>query len=108
MVFFMADCSEKLKDTSSHSASTGHHPRWTPEIVRLSAPPSRANEQTGQEYLPVTGNGLPTEIDDAILKFARVLARQAAREDHAHQQAGSACHDETSGDLRAVLHRSAK
>lgn len=44
----------------------------------------------------------------AILKIARALARQAAREDHARQQAGSACNAETCRDLCEVFHRSSE
>ena len=51
---------------------------------------------------------LPTDDRDAILKLARILARQAAREDHTRQQSGSACNVETRRDLRKVFNRSAK
>ncbi|YBV96863.1 hypothetical protein M1D80_08100 [Phyllobacteriaceae bacterium JZ32] len=103
----MAD-SNKLAGSPSHFASTGHDARRPSEVVRLSALRSCAGERTGQQYLPTSGKDLPAEIDDAILKIARVLARQAAREDHARQEVGSACHDETRGNLREILNRSAK
>lgn len=51
---------------------------------------------------------LQASADDAILKIARALARQAAREDHARQQAESASHDKTCRNLREVFNRSAK
>lgn len=105
MVIDMADCSKKNASVTSHSATAEDNARWTSKVVRLSAKRSRADGQIYREHLAVAGKDLPAEIDDAILKLARVLARQAAREDHARQQAGSACHDETRGNLREILHR---
>jgi hypothetical protein len=43
--------------------------------------------------------------DRAILRLASALARQAAREDHARQQAEKT-HHESSRDLRTLLNRS--
>lgn len=50
-------------------------------------------------------HGLPDptlrrSVENAILKLARVLARQAAREDHAQDQARSACDYQTGRDIR--------
>lgn len=56
----------------------------------------------------IPSHTLQAGADDAILKIARALARQAAREDHARQQAESASHDKTCRNLREVLNRSAK
>jgi hypothetical protein len=44
--------------------------------------------------------------DKAILRLARALARQAAREDHARECADKARHYETSRDLCPLLDRS--
>ena len=104
MVVVMADCSKEIAGVTSHSPAAEHSARRTSGVVRLSAKRSRTDEQTSREHLPVEGKDLPAEIDDAILKLARVLARQAAREDHARQHAGSARHDETRGDLREIFH----
>lgn len=48
---------------------------------------------------------LSNDVDNAILKIARVLARQAAREDHALQLNGSedGIHEETCCDIRSVF-----
>lgn len=46
--------------------------------------------------------------DKAILRLARALARQAAREDHAREQAKKERQDETSRDLRPLLDRPSK
>lgn len=45
--------------------------------------------------------------DEAVLRIARALARQAAREDHAREQAQREQHY-ASGDLRQVLNRPAE
>lgn len=107
MVIDMADCSKKNAGDTSHSPAADNA-RWATNVVRVSAKRSLADGQTCRQHLPVAGKDLPVEIDDAILKLARVLARQAAREDHARQQAGSACHDETRGNLREIFHRPAE
>lgn len=107
-VIVMADISKKIADTTSGIPTAENNTRRPPEVVRLSAKGPRADEQTCRKHLPVAGKVLPAEIDGAILKLARVLARQAAREDHARQQAGSACHDETRGNLREIFHRPAE
>ena len=41
--------------------------------------------------------------DEAILRLARALARQAAREDHERDQASIGTFNQESGDLRPVL-----
>ena len=47
--------------------------------------------------------------DEAILRLARALARQAAREDHERDQISIRTPDEEEGgDLRSVLNRSPK
>jgi len=46
--------------------------------------------------------------DEAILRLARALARQAAREDHERDQISIRTPDEEGGDLRSVLDRSPK
>lgn len=46
--------------------------------------------------------------DEAILRLARTLARQAAREDHERDQISIRLPDEESGDLRSVLNRPSK
>ncbi|MCR4266629.1 hypothetical protein [Nitratireductor sp. ZSWI3] len=104
----MADRSKKIASVTSRFPAAEHNARRTSEVARLYAKKARSDEQTCREHLPTTGKALPAEIGDAILKLARVLARQAAREDHARQQAGSASHDETRGDLREIFHRPAK
>lgn len=104
----MTDRSKKLAIPSRHFAFAGYHVGRVSEVVRLAAKRSRAGELTGREFLPTANNDLPAEIDNAILKIARALARQAAREDHARQQARSACHDEARGNIREVFHRPAK
>ena len=43
--------------------------------------------------------------DEAILRLARELARQAAREDHERDQVSIRAPDEESVDLRSVLNR---
>ena len=108
MVVLMTDLSKKFAVPSPHSAFVGHNARRVSEVEQLSVKRLRAGELTGHECLPTAGEDLHAEIDDAILKIARALARQAAREDHARQQAGSACHDETRGNLRDIFHRPAK
>jgi hypothetical protein len=108
MVIDMANCSIKIAGDTSHSPTVEDNARRTSRVVRLSAKRSRTDGQICREHLPVAGKDLPAEIDDAILKLARVLARQAAREDHARQQARSACHDETRGNLREIFHRPAE
>lgn len=108
MVILMTDLSKRFAVPSPHSAFVGHNARRVSEVEQLSVKRLRAGELTGHECLPTAGKDLHAEIDDAILKIARVLARQAAREDHARQQAGSACHDETRGNLREIFHRPAK
>ncbi|WP_186398111.1 hypothetical protein [Stappia sp. P2PMeth1] len=104
----MADRSKKVTGATPHSPAAEDNARRTAKVVRLSAKRYRADGQICREHLPVAGKDLPAEIDDAILKLARVLARQAAKEDHARQQAGSACHDETRGNLREIFHRPAE
>lgn len=108
MVIFMTDLSKRFAVPSPHSAFGGHNARQGSEVEQMSVKRFHSGDLAGHECLPTPGKDLPAEIDDAILKLARVLARQAAREDHARQQAGSACYDETRGDLREVLDRSAK
>ena len=49
---------------------------------------------------------LQAVADKAILRLARALARQAAREDHARECADKVRHNETSRDLRPLLDRS--
>ena len=46
--------------------------------------------------------------DEAILRLARALARQAAREDHERDQISIRTPDEEGSDLRAVLDRPPK
>jgi hypothetical protein len=41
--------------------------------------------------------------DEAILRLARALARQAAREDHERDQVSIGTFNQESGDLRPVL-----
>lgn len=76
--------------------------------AELTATKSCADVLEGHECLAAGGKELHAQVDDAILKIARVLARQAAREDHARQVAGSACHDETRGNLREIFYRPSK
>ncbi|WP_127072690.1 hypothetical protein [Pelagibacterium lentulum] len=104
----MTDLSKKFAVPSPHSALVGHNARRVSEVEQLSVKRLRSGDLAGHECLPTTGKDLPAEIDSAILKLARVLARQAAREDHARQQAGSACHDEARGNLREIFHRPAE
>lgn len=108
MVILMTDLSKRFAVPSPHSAFAGHNARRLSEFEQLSVKKLRAGELTGHECLPTAEKDLHAEIDDAILKLARVLARQAAREDHARQQAGSACHDETRGNIREIFHRPAE
>lgn len=54
----------------------------------------------------VEKQALQVEPDSAILLLARVLARQAAREDHARECADKARDNETCRDLRPLLDRS--
>ena len=108
MVIDMADRRKKIADVTSHSATTEHNVQRASKVVRLSAKNSRSDGTICRQRLPYAQKNLPADIDDAILKFARVLARQAAREDHARQQAGSASHDETRSDLREIFHRPAE
>lgn len=49
---------------------------------------------------------LQVEPDSAILRLARALARQAAREDHERECAEKAGENETSRDLRTLFNRS--
>jgi hypothetical protein len=51
---------------------------------------------------------LQPEPDGAILRLARALARQAAREDHARECADKARENETSRNLRPLLDRSSR
>ena len=46
--------------------------------------------------------------DEAILRLARALARQAAREDHERDQISIRTPDEEGGDLRSILDRPPK
>ena len=46
--------------------------------------------------------------DEAILRLARALARQAAREDHERNMVRKGGGDEESSDLRAILNRSSE
>ena len=46
--------------------------------------------------------------DEAILRLAQALARQAAREDHERDRVGIQTSDEEGGDLRSVLNRPPK
>jgi hypothetical protein len=58
--------------------------------------------------LAMAGNAhqpLPGATDDAILRLARALARQAAREDHERDQQSA---DQARRDLSAVFDRSAE
>jgi len=50
-------------------------------------------------------NKLPLQLipDEAILRLARALARQAAREDHERDQVSIGTFNQESGDLRPVL-----
>ena len=41
--------------------------------------------------------------EEAILRLARALARQAAREDHERDQVSTGTFNQESGDLRPVL-----
>lgn len=108
MVFDMADCNRKIAGDALHSPNAEENARRTSDDVRLSAKRSRVSGSICQAHLPVARKVLPAEVDDAILKLARVLARQAARDDHARQHAGSARHDETRSHLREIFHRPAE
>lgn len=90
MVIFMANRSKKLPGAVSHPSSTEHNARGTFSTVQRLATGFRSSAPAGPNCLPTAGKDLPAEIDDALLKIARVLARQAAREDHARQEVGSA------------------
>lgn len=46
--------------------------------------------------------------DEAILRLARALARQAAREDHERNRVCKGDGDEESSDLRSILNRSSE
>jgi hypothetical protein len=46
--------------------------------------------------------------DEAILRFARALARQAAREDHERDQVSMRTPDKEGGNLRSLLNRPPK
>jgi hypothetical protein len=46
--------------------------------------------------------------DEAILRLAQALARQAAREDRERDRVGIQTSDEEGGDLRSVLNRPPK
>jgi len=46
--------------------------------------------------------------DEPILRLARALARQAAREDHERDQISIRTPDEEGGDLRSILDRPPK
>ena len=46
--------------------------------------------------------------DEAILRLARALARQAAREDHERDRVRKGDGDEESSDLRSILNRSSE
>lgn len=46
--------------------------------------------------------------DEAILRLARALARQAAREDHERNLVRKRGGDEASSDLRSILDRSSE
>ncbi len=57
----------------------------------------------------ITGKSrLQDKPDRAILMLVRALARQAAREDHAHEKAKRAALDEPSRHLHPLLDRSSK
>ncbi len=47
-------------------------------------------------------------LDEAILRLARALARQAAREDHERDQVSTQTFDQEGGDLRPILDRPSK
>ncbi len=73
-------------------------------------PPPRAADfdATDLQCCAKTPDDLRPGVDNAILKLARVLARQVAREDHARELARSACDDKESSDLCKVFNRPAK
>jgi hypothetical protein len=77
---------------------TSHREAATPRL-----PFSRIQKVT-ENQLKI--QALKVGPDRAILRLARVLARQAAREDHARECADEARDHETSRDLRPLLDRS--
>lgn len=104
----MTDCSKKFTEASLVRASRRYRSQGFSEVAQVSITQSPTDELEDHECLAVAGKELHAQVDNAILKVARVLARQAAREDHARQLAGSASHDETRGNLREIFHRPPK
>ena len=68
-------------------------------------PGASFDEPNSSPPLKQEKQALQVAADKAILRLARALARQAAREDHARECADKARHNETSRDLRPLLDR---
>jgi len=96
--------SKKASDTAAFVAG-GAKERSCPatdedsriKFSRSSLGPIRANQPENQ--------ALKVGPDRAILRLARALARQAAREDHERECADKARENETCRDLRPLLDR---
>lgn len=71
-------------------------------------PMSPLTEPNSNGTLKQKKQDLQLEPDGAILRLARALARQAAREDHARECADQARENETSRNLRPLLDRSSR
>ncbi|MCO6185158.1 hypothetical protein [Rhizobium sp. L1K21] len=95
----------QYQDIEVNRASTNERRAGVPSQVR---PVLSSESNSCCETQPPRYKNLPVVVDDAILKIARALARQAARKDHARQQAGSAYYVETRRNLRKILDRSTK
>lgn len=101
----MEDAHSRHRATCSRSRPESRPFRGAPKpkLSRSSREENRRNDCDRQ--VPLFGS-LPSDAGDAILKLARSLARQAAREDHARQLAGNATNAETRRDLCEVFYRS--
>src|SRR5208283_4374554 len=71
-------------------------------------PSSLIDTANSNVHQKLQNQALQVEPDSAILRLARALARQAAREDHAREYADKARENETCRDLRPLLDRSAR
>lgn len=99
MIIGMAEQNIKSGEYNPDRQTVGRYSATAQIIDRQYPTPKNAHQKPSLE----AHSALSQESDSAILKIARALARQAAREDHARQRAGSACHDKTRSNIREVL-----
>lgn len=87
MSFGVARRASLLKTPAMQSPITGSQPGHLAHAVRLSRDNASMTKPPSRDEEPLVPKAPNTGSDPAILSLARVLARQAAREDHEAERA---------------------